>query len=98
MLNLNNINDIQCLNAQQVMAERRIRCANTTAVEREMVLQLVQKYKDVIENKRTDAVTSAHKEKVWQRITTEFNAVGINKKDAKQLKTVKIMAICMCCI
>ena len=72
------------------MAEKRVRSANTTAVEREMVLQLVQKYKDVIENKRTDAVTSAHKEKVWQRIATEFNATGVSKKEAKQLKTVKM--------
>ncbi len=70
------------------MAEKRVRCANTTGVEREMIVQLVQKYQEVIENKRTDAVTSAHKEKVWQKIATEFNAVGVNKKDSKQLKTV----------
>lgn len=72
------------------MADKRIRSANTTTAEREVILQLVQKYKDIIENKRTDAVTSLHKEKVWQKIASEFNAIGLTKKDAKQLKTVSI--------
>ena len=74
------------------MAEaKRKRAANLTQVERELLVDTVLKYKSVLENKRTDAVSNKEKEDVWKIAADEFNAVTTSSsRDWKQLKMVVI--------
>lgn len=69
---------------------KRVRSSNTTAAEREFLVELVQKYHHILENKRTDAVSTGQKDKTWQIVATEYNALASQKRDGKQLKTVSI--------
>ena len=64
------------------------RAANLTAPERQLIVDLVAKYSQVLENKQTDSVTNAEKDAVWQQLGSEFNAVNAVKREAKQLKQV----------
>ncbi|XP_077507330.1 myb/SANT-like DNA-binding domain-containing protein 3 [Amblyomma americanum] len=47
---------------------------NFSRVERALLLDLVDKHKAVLENKRTDAVSVARKRKEWELIETQFNS------------------------
>ncbi|XP_077513234.1 myb/SANT-like DNA-binding domain-containing protein 3 [Amblyomma americanum] len=47
---------------------------NFSRVERDLLLDLVDKHKAVLENKRTDAVSVARKRKEWELIETQFNS------------------------
>ncbi|XP_077512606.1 uncharacterized protein LOC144123698 [Amblyomma americanum] len=47
---------------------------NFSKVERDLLLDLVDKHKAVLENKRTDAVSVARKRKEWELIETQFNS------------------------
>ena len=52
-----------------------------------LVLELVHKYKDVIENKRTDGLSSQQKNNGWKLICREFNASDrVTKRNVEQLK------------
>uniref|UniRef100_A0AAR5NYL1 Regulatory protein zeste n=1 Tax=Dendroctonus ponderosae TaxID=77166 RepID=A0AAR5NYL1_DENPD len=42
---------------------------------RDTLLELVAFHKDVIENKKTDAVSTQEKQSTWEKITGEFNAI-----------------------
>ncbi|KAG5886306.1 hypothetical protein JTB14_003461 [Gonioctena quinquepunctata] len=55
------------------MENKRIRSQNFTNQEKNILLNIIYKYKDV-ENKKTDGVTSIEKKKIWDTIATEFNA------------------------
>ena len=44
-----------------------------TAVEKNLLVELVIKNRDVLENKRTDAVTLADKVRCWRNVEAEFN-------------------------
>ncbi|KAJ8913083.1 hypothetical protein NQ315_006584 [Exocentrus adspersus] len=57
---------------------KRARSSNFTAKEKEILFSLVMKYKNVVENKKTDQVSVGEKVAAWQKITAEFNAVAPN--------------------
>jgi len=59
-----------------------------TAVDRQLIVELAAKYKHVLENKRTDSSINEEKTEVWMKISEEFNAVSVIKRDVKQLKQV----------
>ncbi|KAJ8950543.1 hypothetical protein NQ314_007852 [Rhamnusium bicolor] len=67
---------------------KRIRTANYSLEEKNVLLQLVQKYKNIIENKKTDASSNAEKESIWRKIYAEFNSVAPNniERDVTSLK------------
>ncbi|KAJ8971787.1 hypothetical protein NQ314_000533 [Rhamnusium bicolor] len=67
---------------------KRIRTANYSLEEKNVLLQLVQKYKIIIENKKTDASSNAEKESIWRKIYAEFNSVAPNniERDVTSLK------------
>lgn len=44
-----------------------------TAVEKNMFLQILIKYKNIIENKKSNANTLRKKEAVWEEIVKEYN-------------------------
>ncbi|XP_073835724.1 uncharacterized protein isoform X2 [Musca autumnalis] len=57
-----------------------------TQRERNMVLGYAAQYKDIIENKRTDAESNRKKDEVWRQIAKEFNARVYHQRSSKQLR------------
>ncbi|XP_065304485.2 myb/SANT-like DNA-binding domain-containing protein 3 [Dermacentor albipictus] len=58
-----------------------------TEEEKDLVQDLINKYKDVIENKRTDAVSLTAKAKAWEKLCAEYNSRPfVRARDVKQLK------------
>ena len=57
-----------------------------TQRERNMVLGFAAQYKDVIENKRTDAESNRKKDEVWREIAKEFNLRVYHQRSSKQLR------------
>lgn len=64
------------------------RGANFTKNEIDILTDIVYKYKHVIENKISDAVTWKDKNDAWDRISIEFNAASGNfPRTAKTLRS-----------
>ena len=63
------------------------------AHSRALLVDLCLKYRDTIENKRTDAVSTRQKEEGWRLVATEFGAVSAGgvKREWMQLKHVCIL-------
>ena len=51
------------------------RSANFSGEEVESLIEMATQQKTIIENKRTDRVTTERKEAAWETIAAEFNAV-----------------------
>lgn len=71
------------------MNNKRKRNINFNKREEELLVELVQEKKDIIENKKTDAIMWKEKEKCWDVITAEFNSIGLlvpRSKSQLQLK------------
>ncbi|VEN37510.1 unnamed protein product [Callosobruchus maculatus] len=73
---------------ESTLKKERVRACNFTEQEKSLIINLVAKYKDIIENKKTDGVTNLEKNKTWAKITLEFNAIspGNNNRSVEQLK------------
>lgn len=56
------------------MSEKRKRCANFSLNEKIMCLNVIKKYKHIIESKETGALSWKEKEHTWKMIEREFNA------------------------
>ncbi|KAH7939883.1 hypothetical protein HPB52_018719 [Rhipicephalus sanguineus] len=66
--------------------ERRAK-VNFTDEERGVLTDLVNKYREVLENKRTDAVSLQRKQRTWDQLASEFNSrQNVHPRTAKQLK------------
>lgn len=59
--------------------KKRERCANFTSAEKKLLLQLSNKYKTILENKKTDGVTWRNKEDSWTKIENQFNASALGQ-------------------
>ena len=70
--------------------KKRQRGCNMTFSEKALLADLVVKHSAIIENKRTDAVSSQVKTKCWVDLAAEFNATSMSgvQRDALQLKHV----------
>ncbi|CAG4965236.1 unnamed protein product [Parnassius apollo] len=67
---------------------KKSRGPNFCASEKGILIELILKYKDVVENKKTDAVTIAHKNEGWKVLTEEFNSLSsFNVRNTDQLRT-----------
>ena len=73
------------------MAAKRQRCCNMTDSERCVLADLTLKYKNLIDNKKTDSCSSKAKELAWTRLADEFNVASTSavQRDASQLKHVR---------
>ncbi|GBN64620.1 hypothetical protein AVEN_156682-1 [Araneus ventricosus] len=61
---------------------------NFTEIEAEAFLLLLDNFKSVIENKKTDATTNKEKASTWDGLTAMVNSFpGVAKRDAKELMT-----------
>ncbi|KAJ8948080.1 hypothetical protein NQ318_008431 [Aromia moschata] len=67
---------------------KRIRSTNYSLEEKNLLMTLVNELKHIIENKKTDAVTNSEKEKAWNKIANEFNAISPSGtfRDGQSLK------------
>ncbi|KAG0442856.1 hypothetical protein HPB47_015546, partial [Ixodes persulcatus] len=64
----------------------RNRAPNFTEREKDALLDLVEEFKNIVESKTTDKITTKTKNRVWDRITLKFNAVMGARREAHQLK------------
>ncbi|PSN36540.1 hypothetical protein C0J52_22512 [Blattella germanica] len=66
---------------------RRDRGMNFTVIEKQIVIELIDKYKSIIENKKSDGVSVRQKEKAWADLCAEFNAnLEVNNRTVKQIR------------
>lgn len=56
------------------MHKTRERSTNFSSDERDLLVSLLQKYKDILENKKNDGATWKNKEMAWKLIEKQFNA------------------------
>ncbi|XP_076686727.1 uncharacterized protein LOC143378697 isoform X2 [Andrena cerasifolii] len=65
----------------------RKRCVNFTQQETELLIDIVTKYKNIIESKRTNAMTWKQKSDTWDKIQNDFNAcTSIVPRSSKTLR------------
>ena len=58
-----------------------------TNFEKEVLMELVKEYKNIIENKKTDSVSMKQKNETWNEISIKFCSAGnTNKRTGEQLK------------
>ncbi|KAG5330283.1 MSD3 protein, partial [Acromyrmex charruanus] len=61
------------------------RAPNFSKCEEQLLISLVEKYKNIIECKKSNVVTCKDKEKVWLKIESEFNS----KNNGNAFRSVK---------
>jgi len=54
--------------------KKRDRLPNFSNLEKIKLIQLIEKYKNMIENKKTDNINLKEKEKCWINISKEYNS------------------------
>lgn len=57
---------------------KKKRSPNYTIREKEVLLSIVSNFKNIIENKKTDAVSVTEKNRAWFSMTQKFNAMSPN--------------------
>ena len=71
--------------------KKRARSTNMSAGEKVLLVDLCTKYVSLIENKKTDGLSSKAKEEGWKQLATEFQAAGGERREWTQLKHVRII-------
>ncbi|PSN54158.1 hypothetical protein C0J52_06850 [Blattella germanica] len=67
--------------------KKRARGTNFSNAEKEIFVNLLPKYFNIIDNKKTDGVSIRQKEACWEQLTTDFNTHAlVTKRTSKQLK------------
>ena len=69
------------------MDDKEKRGANFTKTEIDSLIDITLKYKNIVENKITDAATWKDKNEVWMKISKEFNAASGNFP--RSVKTIR---------
>lgn len=65
----------------------RKRCVNFTVQETELLIDIVTKYKNIVESKQTNAMTWKQKSDTWDKIQNDFNAcTSIVPRSSKTLR------------
>lgn len=63
------------------------RASNFNSKEEALLISLIQKYKGIIECRKTDAINNEKKNSTWSKIASEFNSSsGVSYRDSKILK------------
>lgn len=73
------------------MSEKKVRSVNLSHSEKLLLVDLVTYYKDIIENKRTDGVSTKCKEAQWKTLAEQFAGQSVDgvAREWQQLKTVR---------
>lgn len=67
-------------------SKQRIRQANFSPKEEEILLKIIEEKRHTIENKKTDAVTWEQKSKTWDEVGELFEALSGTKRPVKNLR------------
>jgi len=68
------------------METKRKRKVNFCKTEEELLIELVKKYEQIIENKKTDAVVMKESKACWVQVAEEFNSVVFTPRTIVQLQ------------
>lgn len=69
------------------MAEAKKPAPRFTAREKDLIIDLVDQHKDVLECRQTDVSSTARKNQTWIKIAELYNSIhGVTARDAKQIK------------
>jgi len=66
---------------------------NLTAAERVMIVELVEKYWHLVEDKKTDSTSLKVKSEAWDQIAVQFNSISSTKRMVQQLKQVLLDSV-----
>lgn len=66
--------------------EKRHRGTNFSETEKDLLITMVEKYRTIIENKRSDAVCRKEKDRAWEKIGIEYAALSNIKRSTIELK------------
>lgn len=76
------------LSANKMEEGKKNRGVNFKPEEKAILVGLISKYKDIVENKKTDGVTVREKDTTWTAILEQFNShINVTKRTTKQLKS-----------
>lgn len=56
------------------MSKQKSSSKHYTTLEKKILIEILKKYSNVIENKKTDSTTLKEKDKTWNIITEEYNS------------------------
>lgn len=56
--------------------KKRVRSTNYTSEEKATLINIIIKYKNIIESKKTDKVSWKDKNDTWEKIKDEFNSIA----------------------
>ena len=71
---------------------KKSRLSNLSYSDKFLLVELIVKYRNVIDNKKTDAVSSRMKEDCWRQLSEEFSAESVGgRREWQQLKNVRII-------
>jgi len=78
----------QTQSSEKIIQKTDKRAANFSKYEEQLLISLVEKYKNIIESKKSNVVTWKDKEKAWLKIECEFNSKNNDNtfRSAKHLK------------
>lgn len=70
-----------------IQVKKRERAANFGPTEIRVLMDMVFKFRDIIENKKTDAITNKEKDVAWTKVADLFNAAsGVAIRSSKTLR------------
>ncbi|XP_069362389.1 myb/SANT-like DNA-binding domain-containing protein 4 [Maniola hyperantus] len=70
------------------MADKRKRSQNFTFDEKDRLVKLLDVFKDIILNKKTDGTTNQAKNEAWVNLCTQFNSTGSTARSKESLMRV----------
>lgn len=69
--------------------KKRMKGRNFSELEKELLIQIVFKYKGIIEDKQTNSASVQKKNEAWKKITDEFNSIQTN--GTREIKNLKVL-------
>lgn len=67
---------------------------NLKEKDKEIIINIILKYKNVIEDKKTDNISLKNKTETWRKITDKFNCESSSLRTTQQIKNVYKNAKC----
>ncbi|CAG4953053.1 unnamed protein product [Colias eurytheme] len=60
------------------MEDKKKRGSNYTPAEKDMLLEVIKKYQNIIENKETNAHMILKKREAWETVCQQYNTVAVS--------------------
>ena len=62
------------------------RSPNYSDTDKQIFLSIFEKYKNIIENKKTDSIVGMQKKKAWKDVTELYNSNVLQARNSEQLQ------------